>query len=345
MAKTLMSTLMTRLQRRIDYDITDSDLNNLMVDAINDGLKLLYQWLFNAGIFSEISATASLDVTASQAYIDISFTPSACAVALAGAGAGNVDNGAHGYKVTFVTARGESEPSSAVSVTVVDLGANGRVAVTSIPTSPSSEVTSRRLYRTAAGGSSYLLLTTISDNTTTTYTDNTADSGLGAAAPDVSTIPPYTEIIRVTERTNDGVVWMIPYDEFMARYPDPTANSASTPDHCALWNNRLYLGPTPSAAASDLVYIEYLLIPTDLASTNTLPYSTKYDPLVLALAKAELTVWLDSKNTVAISEARRMVDYLKDELITGALKNVNTNRQVESRRSEIPYFAPKKVIS
>lgn len=113
--------------------------------------------------------------------------PGAPTVALAGAGAGNVDNGVHRYRVTFVTAAGETEAGTISGpVTVADKAADGRVALTAIPLGGGA-VTARKLYRTAAGGSTYLLLATIADNTTTIYTDNIADSGLGAGAPSVNT--------------------------------------------------------------------------------------------------------------------------------------------------------------
>lgn len=109
--------------------------------------------------------------------------PVAPTVALAGAGAGNVDNGAHRYLVTFITADGETQGGAvSAAVTVADKTVDGKVAVSVIPVGGSA-VTARKLYRTIAGGSTYLFLATISDNSTTTYTDNTADSGLGAGAP------------------------------------------------------------------------------------------------------------------------------------------------------------------
>jgi hypothetical protein len=97
------------------------------------------------------------------------------------AAAGNVEAGIHRYRVTFVTADGETE-GGAISgaVTVVDKAVNGKVTVSAIPLGGSA-VTSRKVYRTAAGGSTYLLLTTIADNTTTTYTDNTADASRAPA--------------------------------------------------------------------------------------------------------------------------------------------------------------------
>ncbi len=109
------------------------------------------------------------------------------AALIAPAAAGNVDNGAHRYLATFVTATGETQ-AGAVSgaVTVVDKTANGKVTLTAIQTGGAG-VTARKLYRTAAGGSVYMLLATIADNTTTTYTDNIADASLGAGAPSTNT--------------------------------------------------------------------------------------------------------------------------------------------------------------
>src|SRR3990167_7562511 len=79
--------------------------------------------------------------------------PTAPTAALASpAIAGNVDNGAHRYGVTFVTADGETELGTVTAaVTVADKTVNGKVELTAIPTGGSA-VTSRKLYRTAAGG-------------------------------------------------------------------------------------------------------------------------------------------------------------------------------------------------
>tara|TARA_R110002020_G_scaffold29444_2_gene92826 strand:- start:1841 stop:2782 length:942 start_codon:yes stop_codon:yes gene_type:complete len=122
--------------------------------------------------------------------------PTAPTVALAGAGSGSVNNGAHSYLVTFVTADGETEAgenSSSVSTTSLD----GKVAVSAIPLGGSS-VTARKIYRTEAGLTTYKLLTTLSDNTTTTYTDNVADASLGAGAPSTNTTedPEINDLIK-----------------------------------------------------------------------------------------------------------------------------------------------------
>jgi hypothetical protein len=91
-------------------------------------------------------------------------------------------NGAYQYKVTFVTALGETETSAAsTSLTV----SSKKITVT-VPVSTSRAVTSRNVYRTVASGTAFKLLTAIADNTTTSYLDNIADGSLTTAAPDIS---------------------------------------------------------------------------------------------------------------------------------------------------------------
>jgi uncharacterized phiE125 gp8 family phage protein len=128
--------------------------------------------------------------------------PAITAVALAApAAAGNVDNGAHRYLATFVTAIGETEAGVvSAAVAVADKTVNGKVQLSGIPLGGSA-VTSRKIYRTAAGGAVYMLLATLADNTTTTYLDNIADSALGAGAPAVNTTgDPLLAIIIASAR-------------------------------------------------------------------------------------------------------------------------------------------------
>jgi hypothetical protein len=107
--------------------------------------------------------------------------PSSAPTATAGGASGDLDQTAnYGYKVTYVTAFGETDPSTAGTVTTTTTGS---VNLTAIPVSTNGNVSSRKIYRTIGGGAAYLLLTTLDDNTTTTYTDTTADASLGAAAP------------------------------------------------------------------------------------------------------------------------------------------------------------------
>src|SRR3990167_9515694 len=122
--------------------------------------------------------------------------PSVITVALASpAIAGNVTAGAHRYRASFITADGETDGGDiSAIVTVADAAVNGKVELTGIAVG-GTEVTSRKIYRTAAGGSTYLLLATIANNTATVYTDNIADGSLGANVPSTNTTED-PEIVR-----------------------------------------------------------------------------------------------------------------------------------------------------
>lgn len=109
----------------------------------------------------------------------------AATAALAGAGAGNVDDGTHSWVITF--SRAESSESSqgpkSNVLTVVDKSVDGQVSLTGIPTGPGG-TESRSIYRTIAGDTGdHLLVGTINDNTTTIFTDNVADASLDIGSP------------------------------------------------------------------------------------------------------------------------------------------------------------------
>jgi hypothetical protein len=154
--------------------------------SIGDSLTQLLHGGYNVCVGSRSLYTAGFNFSYATSIgysIDLEDYPAtAPTVALAGSGAGNVDNGVHRYKVTYVLDIGETEISTAYnSVTVADNTADGQVALTSIPTYTGGYTcTARKLYRTKATGTNptldYYLLDTIADNTTTTYNDNKADS-------------------------------------------------------------------------------------------------------------------------------------------------------------------------
>ena len=133
--------------------------------------------------------------------------PFAPTVALAApVAAGNVDNGAHRYLSTFVTADGETEAGvESASVTVSDKTVNGKIAVSDIQIGGSA-VTARKLYRTKAGGSVFYYHSTISDNVTTSIVDNVADAALGAEAPTTNTTgdPALTLLIASVRRAAES---------------------------------------------------------------------------------------------------------------------------------------------
>jgi len=85
------------------------------------------------------------------------------------------------YAITYVTSGGE-EVIGSISNTVNPISQQVELA---LPLGYAG-TTSRKIYRTSNGGSTLLLLATVGDNTTLTYTDNIADSSLGAAIPDIN---------------------------------------------------------------------------------------------------------------------------------------------------------------
>ena len=136
--------------------------------------------------------------------------------------------------------------------------------------------------------------------------------------------------IKLTERTNDSPIDIIPFTRYRELYPDPSADKASTPAVAAFFANRLYLGPTPSGVIT--LYLDYIKLITKVVAGGTLPFEDKYDELIVAIALEYLIGFLDNKNTNAITQANNRVKDLKHELIVGASKNVGMIHQSASRR-------------
>ncbi len=102
--------------------------------------------------------------------------------ALAGAGAGNVDNGIHHYKFTQTDVYGETAAGAATpAVTVVDKTSNGKVNV-SIPILCNVASPNLNIYRDANDGV-YKLVEAINFPCAINYVDNIANASLGVVAP------------------------------------------------------------------------------------------------------------------------------------------------------------------
>lgn len=180
--------------------------------------------------------------------------PAAPSVAVGAAGA---LTGNYLYRVTFVTATGETQ-GGVTSAAVAPVAQ--RISLTSIPTGTSGliTVTARKLYRTKAGGvdGTQQLVTTINDNTTTSYTDNTADAALGAFVPFANTTPataPPVPVFWDRPFVQAGQLWV-------TTSPDPYPNTFLVRHRRAHWSyvNGGYSSSGPSADADvftvDLAY-------------------------------------------------------------------------------------------
>jgi hypothetical protein len=87
--------------------------------------------------------------------------------------AGNL-NGSYTYRISYVTAAGETSLSNmSSSVSPV----NQQVTVT-LPIGPAGIVTQRKIFRSLPSGFAWYYIATVADNTTTTYVDNIADGSL-----------------------------------------------------------------------------------------------------------------------------------------------------------------------
>lgn len=165
-----------------------------------------------------------LDATA---YTPVPDAPTVARLTPAAPGA--LSAGAYRYRVTFVTAEGETDGGQAsTAVSILDPVTNGQVRLTDVPLG-GAEVTARRLYRTVANGSAYLLLATIANNTATTYTDNIADTALGVGIPLVNTTSDpqlraflaaaRDHVEQYTGRRLITQVWREDFDRFPADRP------------------------------------------------------------------------------------------------------------------------------
>lgn len=105
--------------------------------------------------------------------------PGSSVPTLASGGAG-VLTGEYRYRVSFRIMSGTTvlteSPLSNIAGPIT-LSSND-VDLSVIPTSGTSGVNARGIYRTTNGGADFFLLTTIADNVTTTYTDNASDYDL-----------------------------------------------------------------------------------------------------------------------------------------------------------------------
>ncbi len=222
---------------------------------------------YPGGLLSQLVAPTQEPLTIAEAKTqlrldnsDLELAPSAITTALAAAGAGNVDNGAHRYLATFVTADGETDAGViSASVTVTDKTTNGKVALSDIPIGGSS-VTARNLYRTVANGSTYLKLAALADNATTVYTDNIADASLGVQAP-------------VTNTTGDP--YLLSLVTLARMWAEQETGRAFLPQTFVLWLDSfpwwrapIWLPNPPARAVSSIKYYDENGVLQTWASTN-----------------------------------------------------------------------------
>lgn len=147
-----------------------------------NGLNIYNTNTGNVGI-GTTNPLRKLDIEKGHIRLGQVAAPTAPTVAV---GAAGVLTGNYYYRITYITALGETETGTASALITPSAQ---QVNLSGIPVSSDSAVTARKIYRTTAGGSTVLmkLVTTINDNTTTTYTDNISDISLGVSQSRVNT--------------------------------------------------------------------------------------------------------------------------------------------------------------
>ena len=327
MSKTSVSTLITKIKRRADYNITDTGLDNLIVDIINDKLKVLNQLFFDYQLWQEITALTQFKTVEDQEYVDIT-------------GARIV-----GDVATFTGAAGDKIDVWIDGVEYADIDISAATDIADVVTAINAAVGA-----TVASESndSYLVITspTTGSSSAVIIEDDAAASGAVdslfsvTAERSQSAITDLDEIVSLSDRDNDVVISLVNWNEFKDIYTDPTASYTTSPEKASRFSDRIYFGSTPSA--NIYIYMEYLKAITEVTSLSTLPFSNKYDPLLIQMCKEDLIEFLDDTNAVGLAKVKGNIDRLTDELIIGASKNLGISNQSQSRNDTRDYFAPRK---
>ncbi len=163
--------------------------------------------------FYKVTAVNGADETLASTEVSIPstyFTPLTPpgAPTVADGGAGSIAAGTYYYKVSFVTANGETTGGTLSSS--VAIAASRQVSLTAVPTGPTG-TTARRIYRcdiptsgtnTCQTNGFLKVGSDIADNVTTTFTDNNAAGG--AAIPTANSARVDTNNVTVTFKTITG---------------------------------------------------------------------------------------------------------------------------------------------
>jgi hypothetical protein len=293
---------------------------------INDAVRIVRQWLTDYGRDISITGVANLVANSGVQYKQLN---KASIV-----GDKTTFTGVAGDKID-VTIDGTTYTVAVATPTTIAL------VVAAINTAVGSTVAAR----TSDG---YLSLTSLTTGATSSVTiaDGTGGNA-GEAARLFSTADSRTDTAIVDfndhlalrdEEDGTVITYMTPRD-FFEKYPDYADQSDSTAEDFTVWNGRFYFGPTPSSTR--IYYLEYFKTLTVLTSADTMVIEDTFDPLILALVRAEYMRFMDENNTTAISSAEKSVEFYKNNLIVNASRNIAQERGSHSRREDSEFLGPR----
>lgn len=299
------------------------------IQRVMERISIRRRWWF-------MQATATLVVIADQFEYRIGNPePTAAPTAADSGSAGNPD-GAYQYRVSFVNAFGESNPSpKSVELTVV----TNQITLSNVPVADSAAaVTGRRIYRNAAGGDTWYIVGTIGDNTTTTFTDNVDDVVLitNTRIPSQHIIRPlsYMWHLGLADAT-DVTVRRVRQGAFRKIVPDSSAN---TGDPEFVVQNGSILQMYPLATTGGNVTYPYFF------KWRKLQYDSDMIPeeipaaLLHAGVDMECTMYLNKENRWW-QEARAMFEGLLSELEDEHIRQMPPPKVVSEDETEVDFMA------
>jgi hypothetical protein len=328
--KTAVNDLISEIKGISDYDISDTDLDTLLLNSINRSLKRIKGLLKDHGFIDDITKNASFKTIDSQAYVDVT---QAMIVGDVAEFTGIVND------LLNVTIDGTLYED-------IDISGDASIAdvVASINAATGGSEASENgggflVIQSPTTGTGSTSNVTIADGTNTGQTV-VGDLFSVAAERTHTGINDLDEMFRLSERTNRNEIEIVKFDDLISWQPDPTSAEAATPHQAARHFNRVYFRPTPSQ--SIFIYMEYYLLAVDLAAGGTMPFEDKFDPIFVAMGQLDLQRYLDNTNAIAIADLKGEIKDLIQSLIIGAAKNINMTDQAQSRRMQDEFFSPRR---
>jgi len=332
MGKSTVNNMLSSIKRRVDYDIVDDDLDTLLLDCMDDGLRQMKQWLFENDLKNDVSQSGSFKTIAGQSYRDITK-----AVIV---GDLTTFTGQAGDTIDVHIDGTDYDDIDIAACTTIALVV---IAINAITGGSEASTDDNGYLQILSGTTGSTSIVTIADGTSTGQTV-IAELFSVAAERTQSAITDVDEIYRLTERVNQTAIDMIDYFDLIAMNPKPSSSTASTPNVAALWDDKIFFYPTPSAA--NLVYIDYYIKVTTPVAGASLPFDQKYDAILKQYCRVEFFAWKFSGSPQAppLMREEGKLKLLVDQIIVNSAKNIGKNRGQRSRRSGgTP--GPRRVIS
>lgn len=235
----LKQMLLDRYQKTANDSKFVAELNNA-VHRVMEKISLRRNWWF-------MQDTASVTMIADQLnYIIGNPQPISTAQASDSGNPGN-PTGTYQYRITYVNAFGESNPSAKTAAVTV---ATNQITLSNIPLAPAAAgVTGKRIYRNTTAGSTWYLVGTVGDNVTITWTDNVTDATLVAA----NSLLPFQHIVRPLSymwhlggaSDDDVTVRRVSQERFRKLVPD-TSRDTGDPSFVVQNGSILQMYPRPT---------------------------------------------------------------------------------------------------